>query len=491
MFQQTFSNNPEYIRNNNIKINLTKATKSKTKINQRQNLVKTTNNLNTLNNSYKLLIKKIATQLLKRTKLPKCKIFKIHLSYRLLILRIAKRLKSTAKRLNFWEKQENELTSKDVIQIQELASTSCKILQKNMKKNQKRKNLGVSGRQNTKKKPEYNLTLMKKNEEEKLNKKINNNIPAKKGNKLQKQINELKNIEINKKSMNNFIRKFYSFLNDNNIEIFRENKLPNFKNKVDEELLTTKDFWIKYIVYISEKFQNELNLFNFMNFIEQFYLWCKTPDDATDFIEEIKSQMYKIFPEEKINNFLSMNKLKNFDQIFERYKGFNLYNKKEEKFLEVKIDLDKCTCPICTQKGLIQKKVSEFNNINNRITFAQTNNLYLPSMNDYIKFDRNKTVYNNGNANIEYTILSQDKYFDNNMFNYLNKIEKKKNESEKKKKRNTTSKKKREKSESSIAKKNKKEAKKNKKDNKKDNKHDNDDKQRISAIFDLLRIEQD
>jgi hypothetical protein len=379
----------------------------------------------------------------------------------------------------------------DVIQIQELASTSCKILQKNMKKNQKRKNLGVSGRQNTKKKPEYNLTLMKKNEEEKLNKKINNNIPAKKGNKLQKQINELKNIEINKKSMNNFIRKFYSFLNDNNIEILRENKLPNFKNKVDEELLTTKDFWIKYIVYISEKFQNELNLFNFMNFIEQFYLWCKTPDDATDFIEEIKSQMYKIFPEEKINNFLSMNKLKNFDQIFERYKGFNLYNKKEEKFLEVKIDLDKCTCPICTQKGLIQKKVSEFNNINNRITFAQTNNLYLPSMNDYIKFDRNKTVYNNGNANIEYTILSQDKYFDNNMFNYLNKIEKKKNESEKKKKRNTTSKKKREKSESSIAKKNKKEAKKNKKDNKKDNKNDNDDKKRISAIFDLLGIEQD
>jgi len=287
--------------------------------------------------------------------------------------------------------------------------------------------------------------------------------------------------------MNNFIRKFYSFLIDNNIEILRENKLPSFKNKEDEELLTIKDFWIKYIIYVSDKYKNELNLFNFLNFIEQFYLWCKTPGDATDFIVEIKTQMYKIFPEEKINNFLSMNRIKNFDQIFERYKNFNLYNKKEEKYIEVKIDLEKCTCPTCTQKGYIQKKISEFNNINNRITFSQKNNLYFPPMSDYIKFDRNKTLYNNGKMNIEYSILSEDKYYDNNMFNYLNKIEKKKNESEKKKKRSTSSKKKREKRENSPNKKNQKKIK--KKD--RNDKNDNDDKKKISAIFDLLGIEED
>ena len=489
MSQQNFQSYPETNKSNNIKINFIKITNSKTKINQGQNLVKKNNNLYTLNNSYKLLIKKIANQLKKRTKLPECKIIKIYLSYRLLILRIAKRLISTAKRYNFWEKKENEITLKDVEEYQEIASTAIKLIQKKSNKNQKKKNAGVPGRQNNKKSPKFNMSLMKKSEEEKFNKKNNDVIKKgdKKDNKLQKQINNLKNIEISKINMNNFIRKFYSFLIDNNIEILRENKLPSFKNKEDEELLTIKDFWIKYITYVSDKYKNELNLFNFLNFIEQFYLWCKTPGDATDFMVEIKTQMYKIFPEEKINNFLSMNRIKNFDQIFERYKNFNLYNKKEEKYIEVKIDLEKCTCPTCTQKGYIQKKISEFNNINNRITFSQKNNLYFPPMSDYIKFDRNKTLYNNGKMNIEYSILSEDKYYDNNMFNYLNKIEKKKNESEKKKKRSTSSKKKREKSENSPTKKNQKKIK--KKD--RNDKNDNDDKKKISAIFDLLGIEED
>ena len=486
MFQQNFQSYPETNINNHIKINFIKAAKSKTKINQRQNLAKNNNNLYTLNNSYKLLIKKIATQLKKRIKLPQCKIFKIYLPYRLLILRIAKRLKSTAIRLNFWEKKENEITLKDVEQYQEIASTACKIIQKKGKKIHKKKNNDVSG------KPKYNMTLMRKSEEEQYNKKINDNKKGnKKENKLQKQINDLKNIEINKINMTNFLRKFYTFLFDNNIEISRDNKLPNFKNNENKDLLTLKDFWIKYIIYVSDKYKNELNIFNFLNFIEQFYLWCKPSEDTTDFITEIKTQIYKIFSQEKINNFLSMNKLKNFDQIFDRYKSLNKYNKQEEKFIEIKVDLENCTCPICTQKGCIQKKVSEFNNINNRITFAKKNNLYFPPMSDFIKFDRNKTLYNNGNMNIEYSILSEGKYDDNIMFNYLNKIEKKKSESKKKKKRNTISSNKREKSENSVdAKKNKNENKKNKKNDKKDE-EEKDEKKRISAIYDLLGIEGD
>ena len=143
---------------------------------------------NIIINSRKEYEKKIATQLKKRIKLPQCKIFKFHLPYRLLILRIAKRLKSTAKRLNFWEKKENEITLKEVEQYQEIASTACKIIQKKGKKIQKKKNNDVSG------KPKYNMTLMRKIEEEQLNKKINDNKKGnKKENKLQKQINDFKN----------------------------------------------------------------------------------------------------------------------------------------------------------------------------------------------------------------------------------------------------------------------------------------------------------
>ena len=103
-------------KKNHIAINFIKVGESKTKMNQRQNLTKTNNNINqNINNiSYKLLIKRIALQLKKRVKLPKCKIFKFHLAYRLLILRIAKQLKNTAKKLNFWEKWENNISEKDL-----------------------------------------------------------------------------------------------------------------------------------------------------------------------------------------------------------------------------------------------------------------------------------------------------------------------------------------------------------------------------------------
>jgi len=482
-------NNFNSSRQNRIQINFTKASESKTKINQRDNLLKK-NNLPFLtnNNSYKLLIKKIAYQLKRRTKLPKCKIFKFYSSYRTLILRIAKQLKSTANRFNFWEKKENEITLQDVDQIQEIASTAIKLIQKQGKKNQKRKNVGSSGRKN-KKSPKPKLTLLKKSEEERLNK-INSNIKIiniDDENNSDKILNQLKKIEINKDDINMFIKQFNSFLTENNIEIMRETKLPNITSNQNVYLLNHKEFWIKYIIYISERYKNELNIYNFLNFIEQFFLWSKTPGDNMDFIVEIKIQMYKTFDEEKINNFLSMNKLNNFDQLFERYKNFNIDNNNNEKYIEVKIDINNCTCPLCTNQVLIQKKVSEFNNINNEIIFSQKNNFYLPSQSSYIKFDKNKTLHNNGEVNIEYSIIS-NKYYDNNVFNFLNKIEKGKLESEKKKKRNTSTKKKSEKKseKKSSVKKSIKEKKKEKK-----NSLNNRDKNKINAILDLMGLEGD
>ena len=479
-------------KKNHIAINFIKAGESKTKMNQRQNLTKTSNNINqNINNiSYKLLIKRIALQLKKRVKLPKCKIFKFHLAYRLLILRIAKQLKNTAKKLNFWEKNEKEMTLQDVDQIQEIASTACKIIEKNgnMKKNKKKKNMGSSGRQD-KKSPKFKITLLKKEEEEKLkNIKIIVENDKKNGNKLEILVNELKNIEINKNDINSFIKKFSSFLDKNNIEIIRENKLPNFITKEYEYLLTIKDFWIKYVTYIAEKYRNELNLFNFLNFIDQFFLWCQTPGKHMDFIVEIKILIYKTFDEEKINNFLLINKIQNFDQLFERYKIFKTYDREDkEKIIERKTDIKNCTCPTCKKKGVIQKKISEYNNKNNQMEFSKNNNLFLNSIYNINKFNKDQTVYDK-NDKIEYEILSQNKYNDDNIFKFLNKIEKGKIESEKKKPRNRSNNKKKKESESKSSK--------NKKEKEKEIKNKNYNKKpiknsKITAILDLMSIDID
>lgn len=103
-------------------------------------------------------------------------------------------------------------------------------------------------------------------------------------------------------------------------------------------------------------------------------------------------------------------------------------------------------------------------------------------MNDnFIKFDKEKTLYNNRNINIEYSILSENKYCDTDIFNYLKKIEKGKAESEKNKKRNPSTKKK---SRNNSAKKENKEIKNEAKDKKAKNKN-------ISTILDLVGLEAD
>ena len=481
--------NPNTMRINFTEVDLSKAGESKTKINQRQNLAKINNNNNS---SYKLLIKKIAYQLKKRTKLPKCKIFKFYLSYRLLIMRIAKRLLSTAKKFNFWDKNDTEMTLQDVDEIQEIASTACKLIQKQGKKNPKKKNNNASSGRKKKKSPKIKLSLLKKNEEEKLNlmKKNNKN---KNNDKNTILLNDLKKIELNKKDIDSFVKKFNNFLNNNNIEIMRENKLLNFSDKETEYLLTHKDFWIKYIIYVSNRYKNELNLFNFINFIEQYFLWCNQEGDNMDFVVEIKLQIYQIFSQEKIDKFLLSNKLTNLDQLFERYKIFNSKDTKKEKRFEAKIDLDNCKCSTCTGNGYIQK-VIDYNLINNTISFAKKNNLsfspFSNNENKYIKFEKDKTLHNSGEINIEYSILSENKYYDNDIFSYLNKIEKGKAESERKKKRYSSSKKKPRENNS-----NKNSVKKAQKENKKESVNEKKEKkgknEKINAILDLMGLEAD
>ena len=97
-------------------------------------------------------------------------------------------------------------------------------------------------------------------------------------------------------------------------------------------------------------------------------------------------------------------------------------------------------------------------------------------------------MYNNGKINIEYSILSENKYYDADIFNYLNKIEKGKAESERKKKRNPSSKKK---SRNNSVKNEIKEIKNEAKEIKNEAKDKKAKNKNINAILDLMGLEAD
>ena len=112
---------------------------------------------------------------------------------------------------------------------------------------------------------------------------------------------------------------------------------------------------------------------------------------------------------------------------------------------------------------------------------------------EHIKFDKDKTLYIQGENNIEYSILGENKYYDNNVFNFLNKLEKGKAESERKKKKKASTKKKtkenKEQTIQSIIIEDDEKEKGDKNKSKKKGRKTNNDK--ISAILDLMGIEND
>lgn len=398
------------------------------------------------NPKYKFIIKKIAKKLGKRVNFPKCKLFKIYLAYRTLILRIAKGIKKTAKKLNFWEKWENSITEQEVNQIQEIAFTACKIIQENGKKQ-----FYSSDRNNKNKKNiKIGLSLFRKTE----NKNIVNSNDDK--SETQKVINLLKNMNTRD---NNFIDNFSNFLSDNNVEIFPDTKLPNITNNKYIYLLKEKEFWIKYIIYISTKYKNDLSIYNLIIFIEQFYIWNNnsiTEDFNIEIIKAIKS----VFDNETINKFLSANKINSLNDLFLRYKIIHT----NYKYKEVKLDINnnKCQCPSCTDNGFVNK-IIEYNKKNNIISYSKDNNISFININDNEK---------------------SNKYYDVELFDYLNKIEKRKTDEDmikqEKKSRNSSNKKK------SDSKNQDKKRYKSNSNRKKNHKID-----KIQEIYDLLSIDVD
>ena len=226
-------------------------------------------------------------------------------------------------------------------------------------------------------------------------------------------------------------------------------------------LLSQKEFWIKYIIFISKKYKNDLTMYNYIFFIEQFYIWNHNNNIFDEFNKEIKKQISFLFNEENVNKFLIENKIKDLDGLFEKYKNIHMNN--NIMYREMKVDGEDnkdniCNCPTCTNKGFIDK-IIDYNKNNNEISFAKNNNLSYVYEN-VKKFDKTKIKKNE-----EISILSKKDEENENIFKYLRKIEMGKNEEkkEKVKKRNSNYKKNR----------------KNKKNNK------------IQEIFDLLSIDGD
>ena len=261
---------------------------------KKQNPNKRNDQVENKNSNYKILIKRIAEQLRRRVRLPTCKIIKIYQPYRTLIMRIANGIKKTAKNYNFGKRWENERIYKD--------------------------------------KKKFGISLMKKEG--------NNN--------SKKRIENEENIKIlsqmNDSDLNvDFINDFEKYLGTNSIEILKETKLPSFKNEKNQYLLTSIQFWKKFINFICIKYREDISLYNFINLIEHFYLWVRDPDDSIIFNKLIKQKIELIFEPNVINDFLLMHKLNNLEDLFAKYKNIN---KNNPHYIEIKID-DYFECPSC------------------------------------------------------------------------------------------------------------------------------------------------
>ena len=376
---------------------------------------------NNKDENYIYLVKKIAKVLKKRIKLPKCKIFKFYNSYRELILRIAKGIKKTAIKLNFWDKWENNITEKEINEIGKIASKSCQIIQQSKNKRSKRgiKTKNTKDSKNSKN-INLNLSLFKKNKD-KNELKINTD----KYSENTKIINSLKNVDSSIQN-NDFISQFSNFLKNNMIEICEDSKLPLIKNEKNYHLLSNIEFWIKYIIFISRNYKNKISIYNFVNFIQQFYLRVENINIKNeDFNKEIINQINYLFDENTISNFLLGNKIKKLEDLFSRYKNIN----NKYKYREIKIDED-CQCETC--KNLYYEKIINYNKKNNKILYAKDNNL------SYIIEDKNnskdtgKKYYDK--KIIDYFSSSKSKGEENKKGRSKNKY--KKSESKKKNKKN-------------------------------------------------------
>ena len=345
---------------------------------------------------YKILVKKIATQLRKRIKLPTNKILKIYESYVILIKRIAKALKTSMNKKIKENKIEEEKTNVVIEKPIEIIEENKIIIKKPESKKKSK----------SKRKIEYNMTLLKKSEDEKEMKlkeqKMMNLEDKIEGNQelnLGQDINvNLSNIEVTK---SNFIHDFKKFLDK--VDISLVNNLPVTINQKNKLYFEQNNFWFLILNYIFYQ-NNNLSFYTLLSLIDQYFLWCteKTKDNFSLIKKLILEYITKNFSTEKINQFLFMNKLQNIEKIFEKFELSIKTDEKDNELRQVKIDelnlinnvLPKCDCDLCQNEQACIKKVADLNK--EKIQIIKGQNI------DYIgDKELNKNINKNNEMNID------------------------------------------------------------------------------------------
>ena len=249
-----------------------------------------------------------------------------------------------------------------------------------------------------KKKIEIKLSVFTKDEEKKIanvdksaeiKKDFNNN------NEITTSTTNInKNIDINSITFNNvnnfnnvceehinYVNKFKDFLINNNLVI--QFNIPTSMDIKGQNYLKQNIFWEKFVHYIYFNYlinNNKISLFSFVQLIEQYFLWCEntTPEINLKFKKLIIDTMNKIYNENEINQFLSMNKISNLDELFKKYEAFICSRNKKDSYIcgkeiEIKINnIEQCNCNLCCNEIACQNKMSEINK--NLITHVNTDN---------------------------------------------------------------------------------------------------------------------
>jgi len=385
---------------------------------------------------YKLLVKRIASQLKKRIRFPTCKIIKIYEPYRRLIKKISDQLKiSRNKRMmenniihennvkiintsnNNYEKIEIDEEHKDShgnmnvfqgnkntiinnkVDVDAISNNACKVIREgkvvksypSLSKPGKNVNIGMSFIHK-----ENNLKLsedkIRRNSLNEISDNINSGIDEELNNSRDLNIS-LSNIEVSKS--NNFIQDFDKFLNKRNIKII--NNFPVSLEEKNKVIFKQSNFWFLIFNYLFYQ-SNCISLFTIISILEQYFIWCtdKNLENFYSIKELIKEYINKYYTPEMISQFLFMNQLSSIDQIFQKYE-ISIKNN-ENNFQEIKlnnINIDKkCQCELCTNNEACIKKVSDDNKKKIRVIKNDFIN-YLGLQNGEKSTERTNDIYNN------------------------------------------------------------------------------------------------
>ena len=214
----------------------------------------------------------------------------------------------------------------------------------------------------------------------------------------------LKEIEITK---SNFLKQFEKFLEQENIEII--NNMPVSTNDKSILLFQQSNFWYLIMTYLFYK-NNNLSIYNVIFLLEQYFVWSKDKklDMFISLKERIKDYINSHNSKKEIDQFLFMNKLKNLEQIFEKFELPIVYESKKpfNEFKETKVEEmcfccenngKNCKCDLCVNDDACIQKVYNINKSRIEVVNNSCMNIIKKefSKEDLIKRNNEKVMFHN------------------------------------------------------------------------------------------------